>query len=1247
MGKSSFFLKFFILILAGCLFFTSCENFLNGENIKEDIVKQIYIANNDCPVANVEEPAFSDSGVARNKAIIISFTKAIKPETFASSYTITDSQGNNLKDNFMEPEWSNENKLVTIPANEQNYIDLRGKRTIDIYFTLSTSCETPDGLPISSAINHKYRINDSVDNTAPEISENTYAERPPIYFNNNLISQASGLYEGILDSDNEWMVCNINHINSKVTVYIEGKDYGGGSVKGHIVSRRIADVVGSNVSEAAKNFVFDLAKMEDSENSSGSYTLDLSSQDYQDGLYEVKLYVQDSANLDSEENQTYYVIRDTRLAYSITSRMINDTPVFRNDIPDIPVEGSTGRNGQPVTYQAGEYEYLVGQRAFNIQTPTLRKIQDFRTRILFDQINDDVYYTSSLTNNTYAENDLTYFVSYGLDNEHLSIPEKIEGQYYSDRNITSVSAIKYYTLPQGFIDFANENENSDIILKAIVLDSVGNQNVITSLWPKKIDFYNYTVSADGEKKKVELNFSNLAVNDTFEDKRIHGKYRIFYASWGNHAEDEELSDLELKRNCDVYKANSDSTDLLEIKGLEPNSKYVVYVQTAYDAESIYNGQYCSTTFGPLKKIIVDTARTAGGTPTQPVFTVNKIGGDKNSGLYTLEINITSETYDSNLRYIPYYWDVIKLEYWAEEPEGSKNWVHHPDEWGWLKLDSHKGERIFNISVNNHLKAPLKKQYDEEGYLVVDGNLRDNGAGAWVCYDWDFTANIDPVTNQKLNDGPDNTYYKAVENCGNNYPTVPAKLKLVAVNDTDTTESAEVEFRFHREDDTIPPAISSKIVRHDSHLSFDGHSFEFNDLIREDEGNLTEYFTYYYTPYNPAWGDNLNVLSEDQIKMLPSGRAAYTGSTWLDPFSEPSRANEACYRLDTSIPIFGLPDGDYMYFARLDDRFGNYRYATLGKAHIGTFKNKLKVELDEDRKYFKSTLELEPDECFFDRNMINVQVCWDTKWDNYYEWLNDVQDCKKETRNGKLCLYSHISDTDDPNIFVYKRGEGSSARYEVHDLPKNDGGADNASDRVLSTGVWYRITMQSFNENSMIAEGGDGVSYKYGRPYTTVHDCDEGDDDENYHNLWSRELWHVEGEQKYDVCTEETVSNTVYYYVPWENNNDREDFSDYYASFFSGTATPRSNHSLLVNVFASYRDLGNDPDEWERRGKLVATHKYNQWDSTTRSISCDFNQSVAAEDVSKAREQGLVYYAAVVHFAKGESAVSDVYTMYGF
>ena len=47
-------------------------------------------------------------------------------------------------------------------------------------------------------------------------------------------------------------------------------------------------------------------------------------------------------------------------------------------------------------------------------------------------------------------------------------------------------------------------------------------------------------------------------------------------------------------------------------------------------------------------------------------------------------------------------------------------------------------------------------------------------------------------------------------------------------------------------------------------------------------------------------------------------------------------------------------------------------------------------------------------------------------------------------------------------------------------------------------------------------------------------------------------------------------------------------SDYYASFFAGSAVPHSNHSILVNVFASSCDLGSDSDEWESAVSEVYT-----------------------------------------------------------
>ncbi len=54
--------------------FTACENFLNGAEIKQEIEEQIYIANHESPVAKIEEPVFSGQGVAKNRAIVISFT---------------------------------------------------------------------------------------------------------------------------------------------------------------------------------------------------------------------------------------------------------------------------------------------------------------------------------------------------------------------------------------------------------------------------------------------------------------------------------------------------------------------------------------------------------------------------------------------------------------------------------------------------------------------------------------------------------------------------------------------------------------------------------------------------------------------------------------------------------------------------------------------------------------------------------------------------------------------------------------------------------------------------------------------------------------------------------------------------------------------------------------------------------------------------------------------------------------------
>ena len=85
------------LLIFCSVLFLSCENFLNVGDVKEAIEKAIYIANSECPVATLEEPIMQTGGVPKNSAIIITFTKSIKTETFENNFFIEDSKGNSLK----------------------------------------------------------------------------------------------------------------------------------------------------------------------------------------------------------------------------------------------------------------------------------------------------------------------------------------------------------------------------------------------------------------------------------------------------------------------------------------------------------------------------------------------------------------------------------------------------------------------------------------------------------------------------------------------------------------------------------------------------------------------------------------------------------------------------------------------------------------------------------------------------------------------------------------------------------------------------------------------------------------------------------------------------------------------------------------------------------------------------------------------------------------------------------------------
>lgn len=1317
--------------LALCLTLAACKNFLNAGKVKEEIEQQIYINNHECPVATVEEPVFTDSGVAKNKAIILSFTMAVDPESFYNSYSIEDSAGNSLIANFMEPQWSNENKMVTIAANEQNLIDMRGKKTMDIYFKLSKGCMTSDKLPIKNAINHKYRINDELDETPPTLSVDSYAERPALYLQNTTIKESYKLIEGNLTAETEHDIIWNNHLNTKVNFYIEGNDFGGGDVNGHIICRRIKDVNGNDVSarETAKSFIVNgFNQIEGSDNKGAEYLLDLSGNEYNDGLYEIKVFVQDTTGTDSEECQLYYVIRDTTFEYEISSRMFTVSSQYRDDLT--PGFNNPPNWIDPNDHNKGRYDYKWEAAKLDNRwywgpdtaeafaeyyndylrkTPTKDKINADNKVIAFQWIANDFFYKSKLTNTEYINHDIdyTYYLAWGKKLGELSEPVKITGRWDSEVNGT------IYDLPQAFIDFYDTNRNIDIILCATIADVAGNTNTLINLCPKDIEFYSYKVEDSTKypgKKQVKLYFNESAKIDystyfPIPDKKIEIRYRIYY---GTHGESNLTRNTLMPLEKDLWSNESDNS---LIDNLEPNTYYDIYIQPLYNYDSKTNGIWSGNFNGHLTEVSVNTALTGDGNLPEPkIEKVEKESQGINTGLFKITATLTQTSYDAiktyetntgkKVKFIPGFNSI-------KEFDRDRNLVD--GKWTFYESCEINDDRTISFSVKNPLRAPFAK------------------GEAWAMPKDPWPGNNKPTKEKWQNptwDGPivggdirgDYTYFQGVEACKNpsglGYPDVESYIKI-GVNDGagNYKESGTFSVWFSEDDDNIPPKMSPDVARHDGRLAYDGHSFLFENLIQENEGHLSEFFNYYYMPYNPSMGDNLPEASAE-IESLPGGITAFESSTYFD-----DNRGADC-NLNMNIPVYGLEDGQYMFFAKVSDTYGNYTYVTLGKVNIATFKNKLKVELirtpesenaeldpDKNQRHFKSTLKLEGDERNFERNMINLEEFADykddytgeevEKWGIFYGGINALQECM--LINGDT-LYNYnpeqntLTGFGDKDVFFLDDWDD---KHDVAFSGADPDGHPRVLPRSLYSGHWFRLTLQSFNENYIIpGSRDDGVDKIYGRPYHYIHI-----DDRNEWTLWTRDvLGYVENETKYDVCTQETVSNTVYFYTPgewWEEWTDdtgshkkfrTDDFSNFKASFFPSSAVISSNYSYLINVIAAGRDLGPDADEWERRGKVIATHIYDpNWgkpnkedfkikDSSGKEPGTDgyentydearyqyelsrynsrrpeitpFSKTVADQDMANSKEKGFIYYVVVVHFANGSSAVSDTFTMYGF
>ena len=1177
-----------LLCIAPPLLFSACENFLNGAEIKQEIEEQIYIANHESPVAKIEEPAFSGQGVAKNRAIVISFTQSMNPETLSEALSITDAQGKDLLPNFTTPVWSNDDKLVTIPANEKNLIDLQGKKAMDIYVTLSKSCRTRDRLPIKDEVRHNYRISDNVDNTAPLLVA-ARGELPPSYIGREASSETILLSDEDFTAETEVSIIQTNHIRSKVDFYIEGND-NGGDVYAHFKYSRVFDVSGEAVSEAATDKREKLTFIKENGISYDTVCLDISESTAKDGLYKVTVTVSDASNIDSEDSKVYYLLRDTTLANSTSGMIWFETPQFRNDL------------------EPGDWYWQDGEQVpvsitdFDSQIPTVSSIERYMQTFKMLYMVDDVYYISNFNaTNRFKQKsgDLSYFVSWGTSENSMSEPVQIIG-YDDETDYTNVLGFegKYFYLPDSYKTFRDANLQNDIYLRVFMYDSVGNYNTINTLVPKQIDFYNYEVlpgDTDG-KKKIKLNYLDLSNMGraasqqlaVFPGTNAYVLYRIFYGRLEDGVNEREM---ELRRNTVKPFKDDRSSDISDnnILEVDSGSKYVFYIQPNYNMHADVNDAWTGQVFGPLYRIAVDTSEALSGSVTKPKFTLEKESAGVNSSMVNVTVTVTNP--EAGVTYIPCY------NYYYREDSYNHQTTNQDHIWKWsgwsvCNISSSESASKFTFQVENRLRAPFETEWRKPN------EPEDVG---WTNYH------------------EEEAYFVSVKRASDvyGYPEVEAKIKILAIKGNSSAESDEEPIYFSERDDNIPPTVSKDVYRHDSKLSFDGHSFNFRNLVMEDEGHLSPSFQYYYMPYNSVWGDNLSVATPEEIEKSPGGFSSYTSNCYYDGYSD-----KADYWLDMSIPLNGIPDGRYMLFAKVSDTYGNFNYVTLGKADVGTFKNKLKVEHNPDNNHLVATLTTEAGE-IFGRNMISIQGL-DTnkgKWDvnGKYGFFNQLQNCEVIEGARRVLRYETPDAPGGINEFKKKNDAGGLVDLDANDMRFNHWG-------------WYRLTVQGFNEN--LYDGTSGVNWKYGRPY---HYDMEYDSRVN----WS--AW-INNESAYDVCTEETVSNTVYVFIPPTKADDPGYYeNEIKSAFFESTATPRSNKPFLVNIISANRDLGRDPDEWERRGKLIMTHYYNPFDTEHYT---QFNETVAADDMFNSNEKGFLYYVAVVHFADGNMAISKTYTMQG-
>lgn len=145
----------------------SCDNFMNAALIKEEIAKQIEIAN--AQELNIQSfsPVLNETGESRDSSIIITFSKALSKENDFSKIKITGADGESVA-SYYRPAVINGN-ILTIAADKSKLMNIADGNTKTITVIVPSGFyydEAGSKLVINSDISNTFRINNSTNDKA-------------------------------------------------------------------------------------------------------------------------------------------------------------------------------------------------------------------------------------------------------------------------------------------------------------------------------------------------------------------------------------------------------------------------------------------------------------------------------------------------------------------------------------------------------------------------------------------------------------------------------------------------------------------------------------------------------------------------------------------------------------------------------------------------------------------------------------------------------------------------------------------------------------------------------------------------------------------------------------------------------------------------------------------------------------------------------------------------------------------------